>query len=303
MNIRPRRSVLYMPGSNARALEKARDLPADALVLDLEDAVAPDQKAAAREQVLAAVAAGGYGDRELVVRVNGFDTRWGRDDIVCFANAPIAALCLPKVESAEEVNAVVQLLKQENSSLKLWLMAETPRGILNIDEICGANNRIEVLVMGTSDLAKELRVPHTPDRLGLQTSLQLCVLAARAHGLDILDGVYLDINDTAGFAVACDQGVTLGFDGKTLIHPAQIDKANEAFAPDAATVDRARRILDAWRAAESEGKAVAVVDGKLVENLHVAEAERHLAIAEVIKAGSRTYPKHSLCSRGKLSDV
>lgn len=285
MTLRPRRSVLYMPGSNARALEKARTLDADSLVLDLEDAVAPDQKEAAREQVLAAVTAGGYGHREMVVRVNAFDTRWGRDDIVAFAGAPIAALCLPKVESAEEVNAVVQLLKQEKSTLKLWLMAETPRGILNIDEICGAHERVEVIIMGTSDLAKELRVPHTPDRLGLQTSLQLCVLAARAHGLDILDGVYLDIKDDAGFAVACDQGVALGFDGKTLIHPSQIERANMAFAPAPDVVDRARRILDAWREAEAEGKAVAVVDGKLVENLHVAEAERHLAIYEAISAG------------------
>lgn len=274
-----------MPGSNARALEKARTLDADSLVLDLEDAVAPDQKEAAREQVLAAVTAGGYGHREMVVRVNAFDTRWGRDDIVAFAGAPIAALCLPKVESAEEVNAVVQLLKQEKSTLKLWLMAETPRGILNIDEICGAHERVEVIVMGTSDLAKELRVPHTPDRLGLQTSLQLCVLAARAHGLDILDGVYLDIKDDAGFAVACDQGVALGFDGKTLIHPSQLERANIAFAPAPEVIDRARRILDAWREAEAEGKAVAVVDGKLVENLHVAEAERHLAIYEAISVG------------------
>lgn len=286
MTIRPRRSVLYMPGSNARALEKARTLPADSLILDLEDAVAPDQKPAAREQVLEAVNAGGYGEREVVVRVNGFDTPWGRDDIVAFANAPIAALCLPKVESAREVNAVVQLLKQENSTLKLWLMAETPRGILNIDEICGADKRNEVIVMGTSDLAKELRVPHTPDRLGMQTSLQLCVLAARAHGLDILDGVYLDIKDEAGYAAACDQGVALGFDGKTLIHPSQIESANKAFAPSAEIIERAGRIVDAWQAAKAEGKAVAVVDGKLVEVLHFEEAKRHLAIHEAIAVRS-----------------
>ncbi|MBB3046916.1 citrate lyase subunit beta/citryl-CoA lyase [Litorivivens lipolytica] len=284
MTLRPRRSVLYMPGSNARALEKARSLNADSLVLDLEDAVAPDQKAAAREQVLAAVNKGGYGDRELVVRVNGFDTPWGRDDIVAFANAPIAALCLPKVESAGEVNAVVQLLKQEGSNLKLWLMAETPRGVLNIDEICGADKRNEVIVMGTSDLAKELRVPHTPDRLGMQVSLQICMLAARAHGLDILDGVYLDIKDEAGYAAACEQGVVLGFDGKTLIHPSQIEPANRAFAPSAETVDRARRIIEAWEAAKAEKKAVAVVDGKLVEVLHFEEAKRHLAIHEAIQS-------------------
>ena len=282
MTLRPRRSVLYMPGSNARALEKARGLNADSLILDLEDAVAPDQKAAAREQVLDAVTQGGYGDRELVVRVNGFDTPWGRDDIVAFANAPIAALCLPKVESAGEVNAVVQLLIQESSSLRLWLMAETPRGILNIDEICGANARNEVLVMGTSDLAKELRGPHTPGRLGMQVSLQLCVLAARAHGLDILDGVYLDIKDETGYAAACEQGVELGFDGKTLIHPSQIEPANKAFAPSEETVDRARRIIEAWETAKAEKKAVAVVDGKLVEVLHFEEAKRHLAIAEAI---------------------
>jgi citrate lyase subunit beta/citryl-CoA lyase len=180
------------------------------------------------------------------------------------------------------VNAVVQLLKQERSTLKLWLMAETPRGILNIDEICGADKHNEVIVMGTSDLAKELRVPHTPDRLGMQTSLQLCVLAARAHGLDILDGVYLDIKDEAGYAAACDQGVALGFDGKTLIHPSQIESANKAFAPSADIIERAGRIVEAWRAAKAEGKAVAVVDGKLVEVLHFEEAKRHLAIHEAI---------------------
>lgn len=285
MDFKPRRSVLYMPGANTRALEKARTLPADVLILDLEDAVAPAQKAEARSNILAAIAEGGYGHRELVVRVNGFDTAWGRDDIVAFANAPISALCLPKVESAAEVSAVVQLLKQENASsdLKLWTMAETPRGILNIDEVAGADPRMAAIVLGTSDLAKDLRVPHTPSRLGMLTSLSLCVLAARANGLDVLDGVHLDLNDEEGLIAACEQGVELGFDGKTLIHPKQIEAANRAFAPSTAVVERATRIQRAWQEAEAAGQGVVLVDGRLVEALHVEEAVRVLAIDEALR--------------------
>ena len=280
MEFKPRRSALYMPGANTRALEKARTLPADVLILDLEDAVAPAQKAEARANILTALAEGGYGHRELVVRVNGFDTPWGRDDIVAFAKAPISALCLPKVESAAEVSAVVQLLKQEQASpdLKLWTMAETPRGILNIDEVAGADPRMAAIVLGTSDLAKDLRTPHTPERLGLLTSLGMCVLAARAHGLDVLDGVHLDLNDQVGLEQACSQGVELGFDGKTLIHPKQIEAANKAFAPSAEVVERAGRIQAAWQEAEAAGKGVVLVDGRLVEALHVEEAIRILAI-------------------------
>lgn len=285
MAFTPRRSVLYMPGANTRALEKAKGLDADVLILDLEDAVAPSQKTLAREQVLAAINAGGYGYRELVVRVNGFDTLWGRDDIAAFAQAPVAALCLPKVESAAEVRAVAQLLKQHEapSSLKLWTMAETPRGILSIDEIAGADPRMAAIVLGTSDLAKDLRVPHTPSRLGLISSLGFCVLAARAHGLDVLDGVHLDLDDDEGLAMACAQGVELGFDGKTLIHPKQLAAANQAFSPTAEQITRAEKVREAWQQAEAEGKGVVLVDGRLVEALHVEDALRVLAIAEVLR--------------------
>jgi citrate lyase subunit beta/citryl-CoA lyase len=286
MAANPRRSVLYMPGSNARALEKARSLDADVLILDLEDAVAPAQKAQAREQVLAAVTEGGYGRRELVVRVNGFDTEWGRKDIEAFANAPISALCLPKVESAAEIHAVVQVLQQAGAapSLKLWAMAETPRGILAVSDIAGAHPRMDGIVLGTSDLAKDLRVPHTPQRLGMLTSLGLCVLAARAHGIDVFDGVHLDLDDDQGLLNACEQGVELGFDGKTLIHPKQIAVTNQVFSPSAETLARAEKIQLAWQAAEAEGKGVVLVDGRLVEALHVEEAVRVLAIAQQIAA-------------------
>ena len=286
MSVTPRRSLLYMPGSNARALEKARGLDADVLILDLEDAVAPGQKELARQQVLSAVREGGYGHRELVVRVNGFDTPWGRADLEAFAHQPISALCLPKVDSAAEVYAVVQVLQQAEAppELKLWTMAETPRGILNIDDVAGADPRMDAIVLGTSDLAKDLRVPHTADRLGLLASLSASVLAARAHGIDVFDGVHLDLEDDEGLARACQQGVELGFDGKTLIHPRQIAATNEAFSPSAEAVSRAERIREAWKQAEAEGKGVVLVDGKLVESLHVEEAMRVLAIHEALSA-------------------
>ncbi|GAB3379115.1 CoA ester lyase [Spongiibacter taiwanensis] len=280
----PRRSVLYMPGSNARALEKARSLDADVLILDLEDAVAPDQKEAAREQVKAAVLEGGYGKRQLVVRVNGFDTPWGRADIQAFATLPVSALCLPKVESAAEVHAVVQVLQSAGapSELKLWAMAETPRGILRVEEVAAAHPRMAALVLGTSDLAKDLRVPHTPSREGLLFSLSRCVAAARAEGLDVFDGVHLDLDDEAGFARSCQQGVELGFDGKTLIHPKQIAPANQYFSPSAEQLARAEKIVAAWDQARQAGKGVVLVDGKLVESLHVEEAQRVMDIGRAI---------------------
>lgn len=286
MTLRPRRSVLYMPGSNTRALEKAKTLAADALVFDLEDAVAPDQKVAARELAATAMRNGGYGRREMVIRVNGLDTTWAVDDLKAVASSGADAVCLPKVESAEQVQRAAALLEQHGApaSMRIWSMIETPRGVLNAAAIAAAHPRQAVLVMGTSDLAKELRVPHTPDRLGFITSLGLCVLAARAHNVDILDGVYLDIRDSEGFRAACEQGRVLGFDGKTLIHPDQVAITNEVFAPDADAVSRAKRLLEVWQAAQAEGKGVAVLDGKLVENLHAAEAERLLAIADAIAA-------------------
>ncbi len=280
--IRPRRSVLYMPGSNQRALEKAQTLPADALILDLEDAVAPDQKAQARANVVAAVNGGGYGRRELVIRINALATEWGEADLQAVAGSRADAVCLPKVESAEQIEAVAQRLARHGAGeMAIWAMLETPLGILQVNAIA-AHPRLAVLVIGTSDLAKELRVPHTPDRLGFLTSLGLCVLAARAHGRDVLDGVHLDLNDAEGLRAVCEQGRALGFDGKTLIHPNQIASANAVFGPDAAAVERARRILEVWAEAERAGSGVAVLDGKLVENLHAAEARRLLQIADAI---------------------
>jgi citrate lyase subunit beta/citryl-CoA lyase len=286
MSYRPRRSALYMPGSNARALEKARGLPADVLILDLEDAVAPDRKAEARAQVKAAVATGGYGRRELLVRANALDTGWGADDLRELATAGADGIVLSKVSAAEDVRRAARILQDSGApdTLALWIMAETARCILDIDAIAGAHPRLRGILMGTSDLAREMRVRHTPDRLGFITTLNLCVLAARAHGLDILDGVFLDLDDGAGLRRACEQGRDLGFDGKTLIHPGQLEAANAVFTPAAAELARAQEIIAAWREAASRGTAVVVVGGRLVENLHVAEAERLLAVAEAAEA-------------------
>lgn len=283
MAIKPRRSVLYMPGINDRALEKARTLPADTLILDLEDAVAPDRKEDARRLVVEALNAGGYGNRELVVRVNGLDTPWGRDDLVAVSQTPAHGICLPKVENPEIIDRVIHTLTAIGDRDKgIWAMAETPKGIQAIDEIVYADPRLEVILMGTSDLAKELRVPHTPQRTGFLYSLSRCVVAARAAELDIIDGVYLDLADEAGFVAACQQGRELGFDGKSLIHPKQIAAANGVFGPDEEEIARARAVLAAWEAATAEGRAVAVLDGKLIEVLHMEEARRTLEIAEAI---------------------
>lgn len=283
---RPRRSVLYMPGSNARALEKGRTLPADGLILDLEDAVAPDAKASARTTIREAIAAGGYGGRELVVRTNGLNTAWGYDDLVMAASSGADAVLLPKVESADMVRQAEAVLRANGSpdGQTIWCMMETPLGMLNAKEIAGASPKLGGLVMGTSDLAKDLHAAHTRDRLPMITSLGLCLLAARAHGLAILDGVHLDLNDDEGFAASCRQGRELGFDGKTLIHPKTIAACNEAFAPDPDEIAFAHRIIDAHAAASAEGKGVVLVDGKLVENLHVENAKRVVAMAAAILA-------------------
>lgn len=282
--VRPRRSVLYMPGSNARALDKAKTLAADALILDLEDAVAPEQKALARTQVCAAVTGGGYGGRELVIRTNGLDTPWGRDDILAAAKAGPDAVLLPKVESAAQVQEAASLLRSGGAPAKtaIWCMMETPKGILHAEQIAAASPDLAAFVMGTSDLVKDLNAQHTPLRLPVITALGLCLLAARAYGLAILDGVYLDLEDEGGFAAACQQGLEFGFDGKTLIHPKQLDAANRIFAPSDAQVAHAHRIIAAFEAAAREGKAVVLVDGKLVENLHVEQARRLAAMAEAI---------------------
>lgn len=284
MSFRPRRSVLYMPGSNQRALEKARSLSADALVFDLEDAVAPEQKLLARSQVVGAVQQGGYGAREMVIRANSLASEWGVQDVQSIALSGADALCLPKVEQADEIVAALQIMDAAGAppTMSVWVMIETPAGVLNIDQITAADPRMTVIVMGTTDLAKELRVPHSTDRLGLQYALSRCVLAARAGNKDILDGVYLDLEDDSGFANACQQGRNLGFDGKTLIHPRQLAAANQVFGVDVAELQRAKNIIDAWQQAQAHGKGVAVVDGKLVEVMHVDEAKRNLQIAKVI---------------------
>jgi citrate lyase subunit beta/citryl-CoA lyase len=281
---RPRRSVLYMPGANARALEKSRTLPADALIFDLEDAVAPDAKKMAREQIMEAVKQGGYGKREILIRTNGLNTPWGYDDLVAVAKAGSDAVLLPKVESAEMVRQAEAVLEAHGapSDLRIWCMMETPRGMLHAEEIADASPRLGGLVMGTSDLAKDLQAQHTAMRLPLITSLGLCMLAARAARIAILDGVFLDLNDHEGFVDSCRQGAELGFDGKTLIHPKQLEAANEVFGPSEDEVRLSRRIIDAYAAAEAEGKGVVVVDGKLIEKLHVDHAERVVALAEAI---------------------
>ena len=281
---RPRRSVLYMPGSNARALEKGRSLPADTLILDLEDAVAPDAKDLARRQIADAVRAGGYGRRELAIRINGFDTPWGRDDVAAAAACGPDAILLPKVESAAMVAELEAAMAAAGAPARtaIWCMMETPLGMLQAQQVAGASERVACLVMGTSDLVKDLQAAHTPQRLPVLTSLSLCILAARAYGLAILDGVHLDLQDDAGFADSCQQGKELGFDGKTLIHPKTIAKANEVFAPSPAEIEQAHRIIAAHAAAAAEGKGVVVLDGKLIENLHVEAAQRSVALAEAI---------------------
>lgn len=282
---RPRRSVLYMPGSNARALDKSRTLPADGLIFDLEDAVAPDAKVTARNQVVQAYEAGGYGEREILIRTNGLNTPWGYDDLVAVASVGASAVLLPKVESAEMVRQAESVLLSHGapSELAIWCMMETPRAMLHAEEIADASPRLGGLVMGTSDLAKDLQAQHTAMRLPLITSLGLCLLAARAARIAILDGVYLDLNDHDGFVDSCRQGAELGFDGKTLIHPKQIEAANEVFAPSDEEVELSRRIIEAFAAAEAEGRGVVVVDGKLIERLHVDHAERVVALAEAIR--------------------
>ncbi len=281
---RPRRSVLYMPGSNARALEKAKALPADALILDLEDAVAPEAKQTARAQVIEAAKSGAYGAREIVIRVNALDGPWGRDDIAGAAGSGAHALLLPKVEGAAMVQEAEALMARNGApeGLAIWCMMETPLGILQAKEIAGASPRLACLVMGTSDLAKDLHAQHTEQRLAMLTSLGLCLLAARACGLAIVDGVHLDLEDEAGLRAVCRQGLELGFDGKTLIHPKQIAAANEIFAPDPAGIEEARKIIAAHAEAEKAGKGVVLLGGRLIENLHVENAHRLLALAKAI---------------------
>ena len=282
---RPRSSVLYMPGSNARALEKAKTLGADGLIFDLEDAVAPDAKDEARRLVVEAVKGGGYGRREILVRANGLATPWGQADVVAAATCGADAVLMPKVESGDTVRQVDAILTAAGApaDMAIWCMMETPRVILRAEEIAGASPRMAGFVMGTSDLAKDLHCAHTRERQPMLTALGLCLLAARAYGLAALDGVHLDLNDDEGFEYSCRQGLELGFDGKTLIHPKTIDAANRVFAPSEKEVAWSRKIIAAHAEATAEGKGVVVVDGRLVENLHVENARRIVALAEQIE--------------------
>ena len=282
--IRPRRSALYMPGANTRALDKAKSLSADCLILDLEDAVAPDAKIHARENIRAALESG-FGYREAIVRINGLNTQWGLDDLKYFADAKADAILLPKVESASQIQEVANLLKQFNPSntLKIWAMIETPMAIFKLPEIASSHPLLETLVMGTSDLVKDLHARHTPSRVETQVALSLSVLAARAHHLCVLDGVHLSLDDEAGLKLSCIQGRDMGFDGKTLIHPSQINLANEIFGPSPQEIDEAKQKIAAYEAAISSGAGIAVLNGKLVEELHIQDAKRILALAHAIK--------------------
>ncbi|MGW3276221.1 HpcH/HpaI aldolase/citrate lyase family protein [Streptomyces kronopolitis] len=282
--LRPRRSVLYMPGANERALEKAKSLPADALILDLDDAVAPDAKAEARKRVAAAAASGEYGFREVTIRVNAPGTAWHDDDLRAAAEAGPDAVVVPKVESADTVRAVERALEAAGAPDRtaIWAMVETPRAMLDARAVAAASERLTVLVMGTNDLAKELHAEHVPGRAPLLTGLSLALLAARESGKVILDGVYNDVKDAEGFEAECVQGRQFGFDGKTLIHPSQVAPCNRVFAPSPEQITRSRRIIDAFEEATREGRGVVTVDGRLIENLHVEDARRILALAEAV---------------------
>jgi citrate lyase subunit beta/citryl-CoA lyase len=273
-----------MPGANERALEKAKTLPADALILDLEDAVAPDAKEAARDRVCGMV--GEYGGREVTIRVNGLETEWHDGDLRAAAQAGPAAVVVPKVNSAGDVHGIERALERDGApdETKIWAMVETPVAMLHAEEIAAASERLTVLVMGTNDLAKELHAEFVPGRAPLLGGLSLCLLAARATGKIILDGVYNDVKDVEGFEAECLQGKQFGFDGKTLIHPGQIEPCNRVFAPSEAEIEQARKIVSAFEEARAEGRGVATVDGRMIENLHVDNAQRILALADAVGA-------------------
>lgn len=280
---RPRRSILYVPASNARALEKARTLPADGFIADLEDAVLPDAKVAAREAALQLIRAGGFGPRELIVRTNACDSPWAKDDLAALAAVKAPSILIPKISSPDDIQLVLQALGSHASQVQIWAMMETAASILFAREIA-ARGVLTGFVVGTNDLAKELRCSHPADRAPMQMALQSCVMAARAFGLAAIDGVHIDLDDDAGFMESCRASRALGFDGRSLIHPKQIAGANMAYAPSEVELDRARRLTAAHNAAAAQGSAVVVVDGRLVEFLHVREAERLLAQAAAIAA-------------------
>ena len=290
MTIRPRRSVLYMPGSNARAIEKARTLPADGIILDLEDAVAPDAKVVAREQVAAAVKAGGFGSREVFIRVNGLDTPWHSDDVTAAASAVPDGILIPKVSSPKQLEILGQRLFDLSTPQKtrIWAMIETPAAILNIVAIAAAardgETRLAGFVLGTNDLAKETSARLVPGRAPMLPWIMTCVLAARNYGIAILDGVFNDISDAEGFVAECAQGRDLGMDGKTLIHPNQVEPCNHAFSPGEAEIAQARKFIAAFDLPENAGKGAIMLDGRMVERMHADIARRTVAIADAIAA-------------------
>ncbi|WP_321487966.1 CoA ester lyase [uncultured Hyphomonas sp.] len=285
---RPRRSCLYMPGANERALEKARGLAADTLLLDLEDAVAPDAKLTAREAILSAVKQGGYGYREIVIRMNGLSTEWGADDLKMAVSSGAKAVLAPKVESAADIHALDTALTEAGApaDFGLWVMIEMPKAILHIEKIAAtaSETRLTTFVMGTNDLAKEYRARMTRDRIAFQTALQLTIAAARAYGVTAIDGVFNDIKDEDGLTFECEQGRDLGFDGKTLIHPSQLDTANRVFAPSHNDVEQAKAVIEAFADPANAGKGVLKVNGKMTELLHLDEARRTVAMDEAIRA-------------------
>ena len=291
MTIRPRRSVLYMPGSNARALEKAKTLATDAVILDLEDSVAPDAKEMARDQVIAVAGAGGFGSREVVIRVNSLAGPWGMADLEAAAGVAPDAVLIPKVSKAEDVfeaNAVLDRMGAPES-VKIWAMFETPLAVLNAGAIAAAaavkeGRRLAVFILGTNDLAKETRARFVPGRTSMLPWLTTAVAAGRAHGLDVVDGVYNNLSDAEGFLAECEQGRDLGMDGKTLIHPNQLEVANRTFSPSDAEVTQAEKILAAFALPENASKGVISLDGRMVERLHAEMAERTVAIARAIAA-------------------
>lgn len=275
---RPTRSVLYIPGSKDRALDKARGLPVDAIIFDLEDAVTPEAKVEARATLKAALEADGYGRKLKIIRINGLDTEWGKGDVEALRDAKCDAFLLPKVNGAADIDALAAMLPEGRD---IWAMMETPKGILHAEEIA-AHPRVTGFVAGTNDLAKELNCRYRADRLPMQMALQMIMLAARAHGVTAIDGVYNQFKDQDGLRAECEQGRDMGFDGKTLIHPDQVAVTNECFAPSEAEIDLARRQIAAFEEVEKSGQGVAVVDGKIVENLHVETARKILALAEAV---------------------
>ena len=288
-NIRPRRSVLYMPGANDRALEKAKALAADAVILDLEDSVAPEAKVQARERVCAAVREGGYGRRELVIRTNALETVWGTTDLLAAAEAALDAILIPKVAHPGDIISAAKILKSVNAPerTRIWAMMETPQAILYAREIAAVamdpENRLECFVLGTNDLLKESRARALDNRFAIVPWLALTIVAARAFGLDIIDGVYNDFKDEDGFRKECEHGRTLGMDGKTLIHPSQVGPCNEVFTPTDDEVEWSRKIIDAFSQPVNAQKGVITVEGKMVERLHLVMARRTAAIAHAVR--------------------